>query len=78
MWLCWKGVQVRRVTYLYKMVGAHEKDNYRISGSPLMDGILALDPAGPVFEDNAISRLDRNDAKAVQVLHTDTDTFGYE
>ena len=43
-----------------------------------MDGILALDPAGPVFEDNAISRLDRNDAKAVQVLHTDTDTFGYE
>ena len=43
-----------------------------------MEGILAIDPAGPIFEDNnAINRLDRNDAKAVQVLHTDTDTFGY-
>ena len=61
-----------------KLVGANKRVNYRMSASPLMDGILALDPAGPVFEDNAISRLDRNDAKAVQVLHTDTDTFGYE
>ena len=44
-----------------------------------MEGILAIDPAGPVFEGNsAISRLDRNDAKAIQVLHTDIDTFGYE
>ena len=43
-----------------------------------MEGIIAMDPAGPVFEDNAINRLGRNDAKAVQVLHTDTDFLGFE
>ena len=51
----------------------------RSSGRPAMEGIIAMDPAGPVFEDNnAINRLDRNDAKAVQVLHTDTDFLGFE
>ena len=42
-----------------------------------MEGILAIDPAGPIFEDNNELKLGRNDAKAVQVLHTDTDKLGY-
>ena len=36
-----------------------------------MEGILALDPAGPIFDVNSEStKLGKNDAKAVQVLHT--------
>ena len=42
-----------------------------------MEGIIAIDPAGPIFEDNNSLKLDRNDAKYVQVLHTDTGTLGY-
>ena len=44
-----------------------------------MEGIIAMDPAGPVYETNLeTNRLDKNDAKAVQVLHTDTDFLGYK
>ena len=36
-----------------------------------MEGILALDPAGPIFDVNSEqNKLGKNDAKAVQVLHT--------
>ena len=43
-----------------------------------MDGILALDPPGPIFEANSeITRLGPNDAKAVQVFHTDAGGAGY-
>ena len=42
-----------------------------------MEGILAMDPAGPIFEDNNELKLGNNDAKAVQILHTDSDTLGY-
>ena len=38
-----------------------------------MEGILAIDPAGPIFEDNSrATRLHREDAKAVQVFHTNS------
>lgn len=37
-----------------------------------MDGILALDPAGPVFESNNELKLGKNDAKVVQVFHTNS------
>ena len=43
-----------------------------------MEGIIAMDPAGPVYETNPVNnKLDKNDAKAVQVLHTDTDFLGF-
>ena len=42
-----------------------------------MEGIIAIDPAGPIFEDNNVHLLGRNNAKVVQVLHTDTGTLGY-
>ena len=38
-----------------------------------MEGIIAVDPAGPLFDDNsATTRLGKNDAKAVQVFHTNS------
>ena len=47
--------------------------NFRHSGSPAMEGILAIDPAGPMFETNSeATRLNENDAKAVQVFHTNS------
>ena len=38
-----------------------------------MEGIIALDPAGPIYESNSdLTKLGRNDAKAVQVFHTNS------
>ena len=42
-----------------------------------MDGILAMDPAGPIFEKNKELKLGKDNAKVIQVLHTDTDKLGY-
>ena len=42
-----------------------------------LDGIIAIDPAGPNFEHhNTENRLDKNDAKFVEVLHTDAGELG--
>ena len=55
------------------------QSNSRNSGSPAMEGILALDPAGPLFESNSeLTKLGKNDAKAVQVFHTSTAFLGYD
>ena len=44
-----------------------------------MEGIIALDPAGPIFEANSGStRLGKTDAKAVQVFHTNANAMGIE
>ena len=37
-----------------------------------MDGIIALDPAGPIYESNRELKLSKNDARAVQVFHTNS------
>lgn len=39
--------------------------------------IIGLDPAGPLFDaNNPVNRLDQNDAQYVEVIHTDTQSFG--
>ena len=48
-----------------------------------MEGILAIDPAGPIFEGNKANKLGKDDAKAVQALHTNSNgpfplALGYE
>jgi len=44
-----------------------------------LDGILALDPAGPVFDHNSKDkRLNSGDAKYVQALHIDAGEFGID
>ena len=44
-----------------------------------LDGILALDPAGPIFQDNSEDkRLNKDDAKFVQALHIDAGEFGID
>lgn len=55
----------------------------RNAGNPVMEGILAIDPAGPIFEGNKVNKLGKNDAKAVQVFHTNSNgifpfALGYE
>ena len=47
-----------------------------------MEGIVAIDPAGPLFETNNVLKLAKTDAKAVQALHTNSNgpfplAFGY-
>jgi hypothetical protein len=47
-------------------------------GTPMFTGIIAMDPAGPIFETNSIDfRLDRCDAGWVEVVHTHTMQHGY-
>ena len=42
-----------------------------------LDGIIAIDPAGPIFVSNSKEkRLNRGDAKFVQALHIDAGEFG--
>ena len=42
-----------------------------------LDGIIAIDPAGPNFETHIEeNRLDKSDAKFVEVLHTDAGELG--
>ena len=44
-----------------------------------LDGILAVDPAGPIFHDNSEdARLNKDDAKFVQALHIDAGEFGID
>ena len=48
-----------------------------------MEGIVAIDPAGPIFLDNNELKLHYSDAKAVQALHTNSKgpfplAFGYQ
>ena len=43
-----------------------------------MTSIIGLDPAGPVFEDNyKEQKLDKDDAKYVQILHTNFKNYGH-
>ena len=44
-----------------------------------LDGIIAIDPAGPIFVSNSKEkRLNRGDAKFVQALHIDAGEFGID
>ena len=44
-----------------------------------LDGILGLDPAGPIFHDNMEdARLSKGDAKFVQALHIDAGELGID
>ena len=44
-----------------------------------LDGIIGLDPAGPIFQDNFIDgRLSKEDAKFVQTIHVDAGELGID
>ncbi|XP_055305023.1 phospholipase A1 1-like [Sitodiplosis mosellana] len=63
-------------------LGAHIIGNmgYHLTQNKLqMAHIIALDPASPCFEDwNDLRSVQRDNAKLVQVIHTDAKWFGYE
>ena len=44
-----------------------------------LDGIIAIDPAGPIFVSNSKEkRLNKGDAKFIQALHIDAGEFGID
>ena len=44
-----------------------------------LDGIIAIDPAGPIFVSNSEeNKLNKDDAKFVQALHVDAGEFGID
>ncbi|XP_055305017.1 phospholipase A1-like [Sitodiplosis mosellana] len=63
-------------------LGAHIIGNmgYHLTQNKLqMAHIIALDPAAPCFEDwHKLRPVQRDDAKLVQVIHTDVEWYGYE
>ena len=61
-------------------LGAHHIGNmgyYLMQNNLQMAHIIALDPAAPCFEDYKLRSVQRDDAKLVQVIHTDVEWFGY-
>ena len=57
------------------------------NGDDGLNGIIGLDPAGPIFENHEehsynktqmIMKLYKGDAKVVQILHSNDNTFGHE
>lgn len=70
-----KKINLDMVTFIGFSLGAHISGyvGSKIAGLPR---IIALDPAGPLFAcGNLGMRLDPSDAKFVQVLHTNGETF---
>jgi pancreatic triacylglycerol lipase len=67
-----------RVSLIGHSLGAHISG---AAGKRVQNGrintIVGLDPAGPLFDaNNPVNRLDRNDAEYVEIVHTDTASFG--
>lgn len=67
-----------RVSLIGHSLGAHISG---AAGKRVRNGrintIVGLDPAGPLFDaNNPVNRLDRGDAEYVEVIHTDTNSFG--
>ncbi|XP_060516296.1 endothelial lipase-like [Cylas formicarius] len=67
-----------RVTIVGHSLGAHIAGNVGAATNGLIDNIVGLDPAGPLFsERNTDNRLDPTDAKFVQVIHTNDGRLGF-
>ncbi|XP_050313727.1 phospholipase A1-like [Anthonomus grandis grandis] len=72
------GHSVNRVTLVGHSLGAHISGNAGARCNGLVDSIVGLDPAGPLFTENNINnRLDPTDARYVQILHTNDGLLGF-
>ncbi|KAJ8925430.1 hypothetical protein NQ315_009263, partial [Exocentrus adspersus] len=75
-------VDLNQILLIGHSLGAHVvgfigEEIYRQTGEKL-PRIIALDPAGPLFSTRPEDkRLNKDDAKVVEVIHTDGGTFGY-
>lgn len=77
------GYNLQRINLIGHSLGAHVSG---FAGKRVINQtndsvakLIALDPAGPLFRGKEEdSRLSKNDAKRVFVLHTDGGKFGYE
>ena len=60
-------------------LGAHVCGFTGKTKTNLLDGIFALDPAGPIFHGNSVEgRLDKGDAKFVKAMHMDAGELGID
>ncbi|CAH1787740.1 unnamed protein product [Owenia fusiformis] len=74
-----KNVNMGNVHCIGHSLGAHVCGFLgKSAGEKTIGRISGMDPAGPKFEGNNVEfRLDPSDAKFVDIIHTDTDIFGY-
>ncbi|KAF7267013.1 hypothetical protein GWI33_019719 [Rhynchophorus ferrugineus] len=67
-----------RVTIVGHSLGAHISGNAGARTGGLIDTIIGLDPAGPLFtEKNINNRLDPTDGRYVHVIHTNDRVLGF-
>uniref|UniRef100_A0A6P7GIA5 Pancreatic lipase-related protein 3-like isoform X2 n=1 Tax=Diabrotica virgifera virgifera TaxID=50390 RepID=A0A6P7GIA5_DIAVI len=72
------GIRLEKVKFVGHSLGAHICGNSGAALGGKVDRIVGLDPAGPLFTvKNIDNRLDRSDAKFVQVIHTNGGTLGF-
>lgn len=75
-------IDVSKLTGIGYSLGAHilgNMGNYLTENNLKMAHIIALDPAGPCFQDwYKLRAVQRSDAKLVQVIHTNTKSLGYK
>ncbi|CAH1236366.1 unnamed protein product [Diabrotica balteata] len=72
------GLRLEKVKFVGHSLGAHICGNAGAALGGKVDRIVGLDPAGPLFTvKNTANRLDRTDAKFVQVIHTNGGTLGF-
>ncbi|XP_066247225.1 pancreatic triacylglycerol lipase-like [Euwallacea similis] len=72
------GYRLNRVTLVGHSLGAHVSGNAGARTIGLINTIIGLDPAGPLFtESNINNRLDPTDANYVHVIHTNDGLLGF-
>ncbi|XP_066155565.1 pancreatic triacylglycerol lipase-like [Euwallacea fornicatus] len=72
------GYRLNRITLVGHSLGAHVSGNAGARTIGLVNTIVGLDPAGPLFtESNINNRLDPTDANYVHVIHTNDGLLGF-
>ncbi|XP_066155564.1 pancreatic lipase-related protein 2-like [Euwallacea fornicatus] len=69
---------IKHITIVGHSLGAHISGNIGARTNGLIETIIGLDPAGPLFISSITeNRLDPTDGKFVHVIHTNDGTLGY-
>ncbi|XP_066246981.1 pancreatic triacylglycerol lipase-like [Euwallacea similis] len=70
--------KIKHITVVGHSLGAHISGNVGARTKGLIETIIGLDPAGPLFTSrNTDNRLDPTDGKFVHVIHTNDGTLGF-
>ncbi|CAG9861216.1 unnamed protein product [Phyllotreta striolata] len=73
------GLKFTRLTLVGHSLGAHIAGCAGKALAGQISKIIGLDPAGPLFSlDNRLNRIDKSDARFVQIIHTNAGKLGFD